>query len=188
MADTERHERIKELIRKLPEGFVATYGDLCPEAPRLPGRVLKMSAGDDSLPNIITGLRGSGPYVQVVASGPDSDTWAIQRLLFNAIANAQMMQVVASAFLLGIGLTLKGTPGIVMPSGVAGLTFKDEAETVNALVPELRAKGIEAIAVLIHEGGFPTGGMNDCPGISGASDAATVQSQARLTNPLGLPL
>ena len=67
-----------------------------------------------------------------------------------------------------IGLTLKGTPGIVMPSGVAGLTFKDEAETVNALVPELRAKGIEAIVVLIHEGGFPTGGMNECPGISGA--------------------
>ena len=50
MADAERHERIKELIRRLPEGFVATYGDLCPEAPRLPGRVLKMSAGDDSLP------------------------------------------------------------------------------------------------------------------------------------------
>ena len=67
-----------------------------------------------------------------------------------------------------IGLTLKGTPGIVMPSGVAGLTFKDEALTVNALVPEIRAKGIEAIVVLIHEGGFPTGGMNECPGISGA--------------------
>jgi len=67
-----------------------------------------------------------------------------------------------------IGLTLKGTPGIVVPSGVAGLTFKDEAETVNALVPELRAKGIEAIVVLIHEGGYPTGGINECPGISGA--------------------
>nr|WP_262299890.1 bifunctional metallophosphatase/5'-nucleotidase [Microvirga sp. HBU67692] len=66
-----------------------------------------------------------------------------------------------------IGLTLKDTPNIVMPSGVAGLTFQDEAETVNALVPELRAKGIEAIVVLIHEGGFPTGDYNECPGISG---------------------
>jgi 5'-nucleotidase len=65
-----------------------------------------------------------------------------------------------------IGLTLKDTPNIVMPSGVAGLTFQDEAETVNALVPELRAKGIEAIVVLIHEGGFPTGDYNECPGIS----------------------
>jgi alkylated DNA nucleotide flippase Atl1 len=41
MADLERQERILALVRKLPEGFVTTYGDLCPEAPRLPGRVLK---------------------------------------------------------------------------------------------------------------------------------------------------
>lgn len=66
-----------------------------------------------------------------------------------------------------VGLTLKGTPGIVLPSGVAGLEFKDEAETVNALVPELKAQGVEAIVVLIHEGGFPTGDYDECPGISG---------------------
>ncbi|MBS0529095.1 MAG: bifunctional metallophosphatase/5'-nucleotidase [Proteobacteria bacterium] len=66
-----------------------------------------------------------------------------------------------------IGLTLKGTPKIVSPVGVAGLEFRDEADTVNALVPELKARGIEAIVVLIHEGGFPTGGYNECPGISG---------------------
>jgi len=66
-----------------------------------------------------------------------------------------------------IGLTLKGTPNIVSPVGVAGLEFKDEAETVNALVPELKARGVEAIVVLIHEGGFPTGDYNECPGISG---------------------
>jgi len=66
-----------------------------------------------------------------------------------------------------VGLTLKGTPGIVSPEGVAGLEFRDEAETVNALVPELKARGVEAIVVLIHEGGFPTGAYNECPGISG---------------------
>jgi 5'-nucleotidase len=31
----------------------------------------------------------------------------------------------------------------------------------------LRRRGIEAIVVLIHEGGQPTGGYNECPGISG---------------------
>jgi 5'-nucleotidase len=66
-----------------------------------------------------------------------------------------------------IGLTLKGTPDIVSPTGVAGLEFMDEAETANALVPKLRARGVEAIVVLIHEGGFPTGDYNECPGISG---------------------
>ena len=66
-----------------------------------------------------------------------------------------------------IGLTLQATPTIVVPAGVAGLTFKGEAETVNALVPKLKAQGIEAIVVLIHEGGVPTGDYNECPGISG---------------------
>jgi 5'-nucleotidase len=66
-----------------------------------------------------------------------------------------------------IGLTLKGTAGIISPAAAAGLEFRDEAATVNALVPELRAKGVEAIVVLIHEGGWPTGGINECPGISG---------------------
>jgi 5'-nucleotidase len=66
-----------------------------------------------------------------------------------------------------IGLTLKGTPNLVSPVSVAGLEFRDEADTVNALVPELRARGVEAIIVLIHEGGFPAGDYNECPGISG---------------------
>ena len=66
-----------------------------------------------------------------------------------------------------IGLTLKGTPGLVMPEAVAGLRFDDEAETINRLVPELQAQGVQAIVVLIHEGGFPSGGPNECPAISG---------------------
>jgi 5'-nucleotidase len=66
-----------------------------------------------------------------------------------------------------IGLTLKDTPSIISPTAAAGLEFRDEAETINALVPQLRQRGIEAIVVLIHEGGQPTGDYNDCPGISG---------------------
>jgi 5'-nucleotidase len=62
---------------------------------------------------------------------------------------------------------LKGTPNIISPESAAGLEFRDEAETVNALVPELKARGVEAIVVLIHEGGQPTGDYNECPGISG---------------------
>ncbi|MFT4115923.1 bifunctional metallophosphatase/5'-nucleotidase [Bradyrhizobium sp.] len=66
-----------------------------------------------------------------------------------------------------IGLTLKETAGIVSPAGIAGLEFRDEAETVNALVPQLKARGVEAIVVLIHQGGEPTGDYNECPGITG---------------------
>ena len=58
-----------------------------------------------------------------------------------------------------IGMTLEGTPQIVTPSGVAGLTFLDEVETVNALIDELTGQKVEAIVVLIHEGGFSNGGI-----------------------------
>jgi len=67
-----------------------------------------------------------------------------------------------------IGLTLKGTAGIISPVSAAGLEFRDEAETVNALIQELKTRGVEAIVVLIHEGGYPTGYYNECPAIAGA--------------------
>ncbi|GGI21144.1 bifunctional metallophosphatase/5'-nucleotidase [Bradyrhizobium guangdongense] len=66
-----------------------------------------------------------------------------------------------------IGLALKETAGIVSPSGIAGLEFRDEAETVNALVPQLKARGVEAMVVLIHQGGEPSGDYNECPEITG---------------------
>lgn len=71
---------------------------------------------------------------------------------------------VAVAF---IGLTLEDTPAAVSASGVAGLRFDDEAETVNRLVPGLRSQGIEAIVVVVHQGGLPSGGYDDCPGLAG---------------------
>ena len=66
-----------------------------------------------------------------------------------------------------VGMTLEGTPTIVTPSGVAGLKFLDEAETVNRLVPLLRRRGIEAIVVLVHEGGHQSAGLSDINGCDG---------------------
>jgi 5'-nucleotidase len=66
-----------------------------------------------------------------------------------------------------IGMTLEGTPMIVTPSGVAGLKFLDEADTVNSLIKDLKRQGVKTFVVLVHEGGFPTGLYNECPGISG---------------------
>ena len=68
-----------------------------------------------------------------------------------------------------IGMTLEGTPGIVSPSGIAGLDFKDEADTVNRLVGILKTKGVKAVVVLVHEGGYPAVSTeyNGCSGISG---------------------
>ena len=75
-----------------------------------------------------------------------------------------------------IGMTLKATPTIVTPTGVAGLEFRDEAATVNALIPELRAQGIESVVVLVHEGGFQNGTAGDINGCAGELAGSAIAS------------
>jgi 5'-nucleotidase len=87
-----------------------------------------------------------------------------------------------------IGMTLRDTPTIVTPTGVAGLRFDDEAETVNAMVPALRKQGVEAIVVLVHQGGSQTGSgdINACAGsLKGTAIAEVV---ARLDDAVDLVL
>jgi 5'-nucleotidase len=73
-----------------------------------------------------------------------------------------------------IGMTLRNIPQLVRPSGTAGLRFLDEVETVNQLLPELKAKGINAVVVVVHEGGEQSGGINDCIDFRGpAKDIAS---------------
>ncbi len=68
-----------------------------------------------------------------------------------------------------IGLTLKDTPTLVNPAGIADLTFADEADTINAEVPRLKAQGADAVVVLIHQGGKTSGAAdpNGCAGLDG---------------------
>lgn len=68
-----------------------------------------------------------------------------------------------------IGLVLKETPTIVLPSGVAGLEFTDEAAAANKLIPELKAQGAQVIIVMIHQGGVAKDPfyVKDCGTLSG---------------------
>jgi 5'-nucleotidase len=53
-----------------------------------------------------------------------------------------------------IGLTFEDTPTVVTPAAVAGLEFRPEIQTVNALVDKLRnEQGVKAFIVLLHQGG-----------------------------------
>ncbi|MFC4955044.1 bifunctional metallophosphatase/5'-nucleotidase [Streptomyces mauvecolor] len=55
-----------------------------------------------------------------------------------------------------IGVTLEGTPNVVTASGVKGLKFADEIETINKYAKELDRQGVKSIVALIHEGGMPS--------------------------------
>jgi 5'-nucleotidase len=81
-----------------------------------------------------------------------------------------------------IGMTLEGTPGVVTPSGVAGLTFADEAETANKYAGILQRAGAEAIVVLVHEGGVQTSAsdVNGCNGMSGPITSIVPQFDAAI--------
>jgi len=75
-----------------------------------------------------------------------------------------------------IGAVTRETPRIVTPSGIAGLTFEDEAQAINRTARVLEAQGVRAIVAVVHEGGEigtpdgPPADWNDtrCPHARGA--------------------
>ena len=93
-----------------------------------------------------------------------------------------------------IGMTLEATDTLVAAAGIQGWDFLDEAATANALVPILKAQGVEAIIVLLHEGGSqtpPPGDVDACVGISGPivaiNDALDPEIDAMITGHTHLP-
>jgi 5'-nucleotidase len=87
--------------------------------------------------------------------------WATKRWLMRGGATLQI------AF---VGAVLRDTPALVGSKGVAEVEFLDEAEAVNDAVREIRAQGIEAIVLLLHEGGYTSQERFDdlsCPDFRG---------------------
>ncbi|NBT10578.1 MAG: bifunctional metallophosphatase/5'-nucleotidase [Betaproteobacteria bacterium] len=73
-----------------------------------------------------------------------------------------------------IGAVTRVTPQLVVPSGVEGLQFTDEAQAINEAAQALQAQGVQALVVTLHEGaeiGAPgqPADWNDttCPGLRG---------------------
>jgi len=75
-----------------------------------------------------------------------------------------------------IGEVLQSTPTIVTPTGVAGLTFEDEADAANKAVAELADKGVKVPILVVHQGGFQSGPavLNGCAGNLAGSDIAKI--------------
>jgi len=66
-----------------------------------------------------------------------------------------------------IGLVLKDVPRVIVARSITGLAFGPEAEAANAAARALRMQGVEAIVVLMHEGGDQKGrDINGCEEMS----------------------
>ncbi len=55
-----------------------------------------------------------------------------------------------------IGADTMNTPRIQKSANVEDVIFLDEAESINRYIPEIQARGVHAIVVLLHEGGSQT--------------------------------
>jgi 5'-nucleotidase len=92
--------------------------------------------------------------------------------LFPAYATKRFKSSSGKKFTIGfVGEVLEATPTIVTPTGVAGLTFQDEADAANRVVGSAKTVGNAADSpdtwvLVIHEGGAQTSGadLNGCAG------------------------
>ncbi|MFY7866655.1 bifunctional metallophosphatase/5'-nucleotidase [Roseateles sp.] len=84
---------------------------------------------------------------------------------------SHVIKEVAGLKLAFVGAVTRDTPMVVVPKSIVGLRFADEADTLNALVPELRAQGAQVLVAVMHEGATHKGAANDpsyeCPGLQG---------------------
>jgi 5'-nucleotidase len=55
-----------------------------------------------------------------------------------------------------IGADTMSTPNLTNAANIDGVSFLDEADSINRYVPEIQRQGVHAIVVLLHEGGSQT--------------------------------
>jgi 5'-nucleotidase len=71
------------------------------------------------------------------------------------------------------GVATLDTPHVIVARAIQGIRFADEADTLNALVPKLKAEGAQVLVAVMHEGGVqgPGASANDpsyaCPTLTG---------------------
>jgi 5'-nucleotidase len=113
-----------ELLRKQTGGCASPTAKACKLAPDFSG----------------------APFTYLAANVIDSATG-------KPLLPAYSIQQVKGVKIAFIGAVLKDTPSVVMASGIAGLSFTDEASAINKAMLEARAQGASVFVTLIHEGG-----------------------------------
>ncbi|MGH3063433.1 MAG: bifunctional metallophosphatase/5'-nucleotidase [Gaiellaceae bacterium] len=136
-------------------------------------------------PDGCTGPSGGAPYA--LPGGGTTDVYpgadfqylstnvvrtATGETLFPAYATKRFKSDSGKKITIGfLGEVLESTPTIVTPTGVAGLTFQDEADAANNVLSKVKTVGNaedspDTWVLVIHEGGFQSGAavLNGCAG------------------------
>ena len=121
----------------------------------------KFDEGQTEMIRLIEGgTHRSGPFLQnpyLGARFPYISANVVDKDSREPILPPFVVKEVNGTRLAFIGAVLKETPSLVMSTGIAGLAFLDEAESINRYVRQLRDdQGLRAFVVLIHQGGRQT--------------------------------
>jgi len=119
---------------------------------------------------------GGARFTYLSANVTDAKTG---RLVMPAYAVKRLERGLKIGF---IGMPLKETPTIVTASGVAGLRFGDEVKATDRAVRALRAQGVRAIVLLLHQGDNTEPGAqpNTCQELPGPARAIAEKVHAEV--------
>jgi 5'-nucleotidase len=116
---------------------------------------------DDGLDELMRLLKGGnsaqGPFLEDPWQGaafPFVAANVVSRDTLQPILPRYVIKEVNGIPIAFIGAVLTATKDMVTPAKVAGLKFLDEAAAINACIPELKAKQVKSIIVLLHQGGW----------------------------------
>lgn len=115
---------------------------------------------DEGAEEALRMLRGGdharGPFLGASYRGPSFPILGANVIDVSSgrpVAPAYVVKVVAGVRVGFVGVMLRDAGKFLIASGVRSLRFEDEAEHVNRGVAELKAQGVRAVVVLIHQGG-----------------------------------
>ncbi len=130
---------------------------------------------DEGLPELMRIQNGGSHPIDAYNGNSSSEGAQVPFLAANIVnesTNATIFPAYNITYVQGvpigfIGVALKDTPSIVTPSGVKGLKFLNEADTINEYVRKLKGMGVRTIVVLIHDGGYQKGLYNESQDMNG---------------------
>ncbi len=140
--------------------------------------------GKDELFRLLNGgNHPAGPFLEAPYRGaryPTVSSNVVDEKTGKPILPPFVIKQVKGVRIAFIGAVLKATPTIVTPTGVAGLKFLDEADSINRYVRRLRRdEGIHTFIVVIHQGGTQTSyqGPTQPGGLINGQDIADIVSR-----------
>ena len=186
-----------ELRAKRPDSLVVAGGDLIGASPLISGLLkdeptlaamsqFDISASalgnhelDNGLPELLRKARGECSPTECLWPGfkgpgfPYLGANVLDAATGKPLLPTHVMKQAAGFKVAIAGVATKETPNVIVARAIKGIRFADEADTLNALVPQLKAEGAQVLVAIMHEGGVQGAGGNAndptyaCPALTG---------------------